>query len=224
MPAPVLSDAQQKKLHEDQLVITRMQQYWGGGHGTDLLPNVSCLRDILPELVERITDGDIISVDERAYWADCLSWQMLHGETPEEHQSIIEKCRRKQETLPVIDRLNKGIDDDQWRGAPYLRKFGGAVERLSEHMPAKEWDQKFEALAIACFLGEDHDDYKNWEKETTLAKMSYDDLSQQVDYIMSNRTKVDAVLPQVLGRGTFDFQLLKQMVESPTPALLDGML
>lgn len=222
LPAPVSAPVDLLKLEAIETLMTQFFPYIEDRHGKDLRPNVEFMLENLPYLVDRIADGEV-SVNEVSYWRSILQREKLHAGTPEEHDDVVERYRRKRELIPVVERLTKGIDENGWRGAPYLRKFIGAVERVSEQMPAEEWDSKFEALTTACFLTENH--VGEWtETEVELYDLSYADLSSKVDYILVNREQVNEVLPELLKRGSCDFQIIKDMAESPAKAIMEGEL
>jgi hypothetical protein len=222
VPAPVFSLVDHVKLEAIETFMTQLFPYKDERHGKDLRPNVEFLRENVPYLVARITDGDV-SVEELGYWRGYLQGQKLNAHTPEEYDEVVERYRRKQELLPVVARLTNTIEDNKWIGTAYLRKFVGAAERLSEQMPAEEWDSKFEALTTACFLTESH--VGEWkEKEVELKGLTYADMSSKVEYILSHREEVDEVMPELLKRGSCDLQIIKDMAESPARAIMEGEL
>lgn len=216
VPPPVFSP----EYEANEELMTRLFPYVDDRRGKDLRPNVAFLRENLPDMVDRITDN---SVEALGYWRECLQGEKLYASSPEEYDDVVERYRRREKLVPVVERLTNTLEDHKWLGTAYLRKFIGAVEQVSDQMPAEEWDSKFEALTTACFLTENH--VEEWtEKEVELYDLSYADLSSKVDYILGNRKQVDEALPELLKRGTCDLQIIKHMAESPARAIIEGEL
>lgn len=222
VPAPVFTPEERARLEANDMTMTRLFPYSEDRRGKDLRPNIAFLQENLPELMEKITDSDI-TIGELGYWRNAFQGEKLHAQTPEEHDDVVERCRRKQKMIPVVVRLTGRIEGDNQRVAPYLSKFVGAVERISGQMPAEEWDSKFEAITTACFLTESH--LADWEyQEVELEGLTYADLEDKVEYILENGEQVSEILPELLKRGSCDLQIIKGMAESPAKAIMEGEL